>query len=83
MDTKRGFKGHADPPSKIKELIENGTQEKSVTWMEREIHSGEVPHAKAVAKYFEKPCAKSKFTILSTTVEFLCTGVVSGIDITY
>lgn len=28
MDTKRGFKGHADPPSKIKELIENGTQEK-------------------------------------------------------
>nr|VDD20826.1 unnamed protein product [Brassica oleracea] len=85
MDTKRGFKGHAEPLSKerIKELIENGTLKKSVTWMEREIHSGEVPHAKAVAKSFEKPCAKSKSTILSTTVEFLCTGVVSGIDTTY
>ncbi|CAN6993856.1 unnamed protein product [Brassica oleracea var. botrytis] len=68
MDTKRGFKGHAEPLSKerIKELIENGTLKKSVTWMEREIHSGEVPHAKAVAKSFEKPCAKSKSTILST-----------------
>ena len=98
MDTKRGFKGHAEPPfkEKIKELIENGTLKKrliifpfhllldffkthplicgymynifylSVTWMEREIHSREVPHAKAVAKSFEKPCAKSKFTILIT-----------------
>uniref|UniRef100_A0A0D3A186 NYN domain-containing protein n=1 Tax=Brassica oleracea var. oleracea TaxID=109376 RepID=A0A0D3A186_BRAOL len=58
MDTKRGFKGHAEPPfkEKIKELIENGTLKKS----------REVPHAKAVAKSFEKPCAKSKFTILIT-----------------
>uniref|UniRef100_A0A0D3BDW2 Uncharacterized protein n=1 Tax=Brassica oleracea var. oleracea TaxID=109376 RepID=A0A0D3BDW2_BRAOL len=35
MDTKRGFKGHAEPPfkEKIKELIENGTLKKSVKYI--------------------------------------------------
>ncbi|KAF3571928.1 hypothetical protein F2Q69_00060484 [Brassica cretica] len=45
-----------EPPSKekIKELIENGTLKKGV------MQSGEVAHAKAVAKSFGRPCSKSK-----------------------
>nr|VDD55591.1 unnamed protein product [Brassica oleracea] len=49
-----------EPPSKekIKELIENGTLKKGV------MQSGEVAHAKAVAKSFGRPCSKSKLLCL-------------------
>ncbi|KAJ0240784.1 WD40 repeat-containing protein [Hirschfeldia incana] len=60
----------AEPPSdeKMKELIKNGTLMQSTCYlsdmdddeMEGEIQSGEVAHAKAVAKSFGKPCSNSK-----------------------
>ncbi|CDY25006.1 hypothetical protein HID58_049524 [Brassica napus] len=54
MDTKRGFKGHADPPSKIKELIENGTQEKMSDHDSEETES--LPNSQSPVKAsMEKP----------------------------